>query len=60
MAGMAGTAPTALCCPPLKLNCTRWWGYFFMNIECGCRMLLKPNIFLTRFLEFTVDPRLQV
>ena len=29
-------------------------GDIVMNRECGCRVLLKLNVFLVRFLEFTV------
>ena len=33
---------------------------FSMKIECECRVLVCLNIFLIRFLEFTVDHKLQL
>ena len=33
---------------------------FFMNRECKCRVLVKLNIFLIRFLKFTEDHKLQM
>ena len=35
-------------------------GDIVMNRECGCRVLLKLNVFLVRFLEFTVDRKNQL
>ena len=31
-----------------------------MDRECGCRVLLKLDIFLIRFLEFTIDRKRQL